>query len=86
MRLKQRPEDFSVKESFRFDEVPSGSHRVYLMDKQKLSTFDAIARIRERFGLKPRARLIAARKAGVRAAGHAVALPGCCATTPTRAR
>ncbi len=53
MRLKQRPEDFSVKESFRFDEVPSGTHRVYLMDKQKLSTFDAISRIRERFGLKP---------------------------------
>ncbi|MBK7865038.1 MAG: tRNA pseudouridine(13) synthase TruD [Archangiaceae bacterium] len=53
MRLKQRPEDFSVKESFRFDEVPSGSHRVYLMDKQKLSTFDALARIRDRFGLKP---------------------------------
>ncbi len=53
MRLKQRPEDFSVKESFRFDEVPSGEHRVYLMDKQKLSTFDAIARIRDRFGLRP---------------------------------
>src|SRR4051812_6385678 len=55
MRLKQRPEDFSVKESFRFDEVPQGQHRVYLMDKQKLSTFDAIARIRDRFGLRPMA-------------------------------
>src|SRR5438105_4365862 len=55
MRLKQKPEDFSVKESFRFDEVPTGSHRVYLMDKQKLSTFDAVARIRERFGLRPMA-------------------------------
>ncbi|MGQ0504318.1 MAG: tRNA pseudouridine(13) synthase TruD [Myxococcaceae bacterium] len=53
MRIKQRPEDFSVKESYRFDEVPTGRHRVYLMDKQKLSTFDAIDRIRERFGLKP---------------------------------
>ncbi|WP_257446229.1 tRNA pseudouridine(13) synthase TruD [Archangium lipolyticum] len=53
MRIKQRPEDFSVKESYRFDEVPSGRYRVYLMDKQKLSTFDAADRIRDAFGLKP---------------------------------
>ncbi len=53
MRIKQRPEDFSVKESYRFDTVAEGRHRVYLMDKQKLSTFDAIDRIRERFGLRP---------------------------------
>ena len=53
MRIKQRPEDFSVKESYRFDEVPGGRFRVYLMDKQKLSTFDAVDRIREAFGLKP---------------------------------
>ncbi|HZI13029.1 MAG TPA: tRNA pseudouridine(13) synthase TruD [Myxococcus sp.] len=53
MRIKQRPEDFSVKESFRFDEVATGKHRVYLMDKQKLSTFDAVARLREAFGLRP---------------------------------
>lgn len=53
MRLKQRPEDFSVKESYRFDEVKTGTYRVYLMDKQKLSTFDAVARIQQRFGLKP---------------------------------
>jgi len=53
MRLKQRPEDFSVKESYRFDEVKTGTFRVYLMDKQKLSTFDAVARIQQRFGLKP---------------------------------
>ena len=53
MRLKQRPEDFSVKESYRFDEVPSGPWRVYLMDKQKVSTFDAVARVRRRFGLGP---------------------------------
>lgn len=53
MRLKQKPEDFSVKESFRFDQVPDGAFRVYLMDKQKLSTFEAIARINERYGLKP---------------------------------
>ncbi|WP_422723992.1 tRNA pseudouridine(13) synthase TruD [Hyalangium rubrum] len=53
MRLKQKPEDFSVKESYRFDEVPSGRYRVYLMDKQKLSTFEAVDRIRDAFGLKP---------------------------------
>lgn len=53
MRIKQRPEDFSVKESYRFDEVPGGLYRVYLMDKQKLSTFEAVDRIRDAFGLKP---------------------------------
>ncbi|MBL9039799.1 MAG: tRNA pseudouridine(13) synthase TruD, partial [Archangium sp.] len=53
MRLKQRPEDFSVKESFRYDEVPDGKFRVYLMDKQKISTFDAVTRISDAFGLKP---------------------------------
>lgn len=53
MRIKQKPEDFSVKESYRFDEVDSGRHRVYLMDKQKLSTFDAVTRLRDAFGLKP---------------------------------
>lgn len=53
MKLKQRPEDFSVKESYRFDEDPDGTHRVYLMDKQKLSTFDAVGRIAKKFGLKP---------------------------------
>jgi tRNA pseudouridine13 synthase len=49
MRLKQRPEDFVVTESWRFDDDPQGRHFVYLMDKQKLSTFDAVRRICERF-------------------------------------
>ncbi len=53
MRIKQKPEDFSVKESYRFDEVPEGRFRVYLMDKQKLSTFEAVDRLRDAFGLKP---------------------------------
>jgi tRNA pseudouridine13 synthase len=53
VKIKQKPEDFSVKESYRFDEVAGGAFRVYLMDKQKLSTFDALERIRRRFGLKP---------------------------------
>lgn len=53
MKLKQRPEDFSVKESYRFQTVPDGRYRVYLMDKQKLSTFEAVNRVRQRFGLRP---------------------------------
>lgn len=53
MKIKQKPEDFSVKESYRFDEVANGPYRVYLMDKQKLSTFDAVARLTQRFGLAP---------------------------------
>ncbi|MFN7130822.1 MAG: tRNA pseudouridine(13) synthase TruD [Myxococcales bacterium] len=51
MRIKQKPEDFVVKESWRFDEVKGGEYRVYLMDKQKLSTFDAIDRISREFKL-----------------------------------
>ncbi len=42
-----------MKESYRYDEVESGRYRVYMMDKQKLSTFDALSRLREKFGLKP---------------------------------
>ena len=53
MKIKQKPEDFSVKESYHFDEVETGTFRVYLMDKQKLSTFEAIARIQQQFGLSP---------------------------------
>jgi tRNA pseudouridine13 synthase len=53
VRIKQRPEDFSVKESWRFDSAPDGRYRVYLMDKQKLSTFEAVERIRARYGLRP---------------------------------
>ena len=53
VRIKQRPEDFSVRESYRFDPVPDGRYRVYLMDKQKVSTFEAVERIRSRFGLRP---------------------------------
>jgi tRNA pseudouridine13 synthase len=45
MKLKQRPEDFSVNESWRFDPDPRGQWFVYLMDKQKQSTFEAVDRI-----------------------------------------
>ena len=51
MRLKERPEDFVVTESYRFEKNPNGAYRVYLMDKQKLSTFAAVERICERFDL-----------------------------------
>jgi tRNA pseudouridine13 synthase len=52
MRLKQRPEDFQVAESWRFDPAPRGEWFVYLMDKQKVSTFEAVERICERGGVK----------------------------------
>jgi tRNA pseudouridine13 synthase len=53
MKLKQRPEDFSVAESWRFDQAPRGAWFVYLMDKQKLSTFEAVERISARAGVQP---------------------------------
>ena len=48
MKLKQRPEDFVVREAYRLDFDPRGPWRVYLMDKQKLSTFEAVQRIATR--------------------------------------
>ena len=56
MKLKQKPEDFPVTESWRFDEDPRGRHFVYLMDKQKLSTFEAVDRICARFKIPKAAR------------------------------
>lgn len=53
MKLKQRPEDFSVTESWRFDPDPRGAWYVYLMDKQKLSTFEAVERICLKAGVQP---------------------------------
>ncbi len=53
MKLKQRPEDFSVTESWRFDADPAGAWFVYLMDKQKLSTFEAVERICARARVAP---------------------------------
>jgi tRNA pseudouridine13 synthase len=51
MKLKQLPEDFSVTESWRFDPAPRGEWFVYLMDKQKLSTFEAVERLRAASGV-----------------------------------
>lgn len=47
MRLKTRPEDFIVREAYHFEATRRGVHRVYLMDKQKLSTLEAVARVAE---------------------------------------
>jgi tRNA pseudouridine13 synthase len=55
MKLKQRPEDFSVTESWRFDPDPRGAWFVYLMDKQKLSTFEAVERICAKGHVQPSA-------------------------------
>jgi len=55
MKLKQRPEDFVVREAYRFNEDPRGPYRVYLMDKQKLSTFEAVQRICTRMRIPPAA-------------------------------
>jgi tRNA pseudouridine13 synthase len=52
MKIKQRPEDFDVQESYRYDDDPRGPWRVYLMDKQKLGTLEAVERIRFKFKLK----------------------------------
>lgn len=54
MKLKQRPEDFVVREAYRVDWDPKGPWRVYLMDKQKLSTFEAVQRITTRFRIPMR--------------------------------
>jgi tRNA pseudouridine13 synthase len=51
MRLKVRPEDFAVKESWRFDEVEGGGYLVYAMDKQKVTTFQAIDRLSQKLGI-----------------------------------
>ncbi len=53
MRIKQRPEDFSVTESWRFEPDARGAWFVYMMDKQKLSTFEAVDRICARAGVSP---------------------------------
>lgn len=54
MKIKQRPEDFSVIEGYRFEPDREGEHFVYRMDKQKLSTLQAVERLRERFHVRRR--------------------------------
>ena len=47
MKIKQRPEDFVVREGYRFESEAEGPVWVYRMDKQKVSTL-----LREGFGWK----------------------------------
>ena len=54
MKIKQRPEDFSVIESYRFTESAHGQYFVYRMDKQKLSTLAALDWIGKEFGVRRR--------------------------------
>ena len=54
MKLKQRPEDFVVREGFRFDDNPAGTVWVYRMDKQKVSTLAALERLSKEFAVRRR--------------------------------
>ena len=54
MKIKQRPEDFVVREGYRFAEDPDGPVFVYRMDKQKVSTLAAVERISKEFAVKRR--------------------------------
>jgi tRNA pseudouridine13 synthase len=54
MKIKQRPEDFVVREGYRFDEDPEGPVWVYRMDKQKVSTLQALERLSKEFSVRRR--------------------------------
>jgi tRNA pseudouridine13 synthase len=54
VKIKQRPEDFVVREGYRFESDPNGSVWVYRMDKQKVSTLQALERISKDFGVRRR--------------------------------
>ncbi|GAC1598043.1 MAG: tRNA pseudouridine(13) synthase TruD [Myxococcales bacterium] len=55
MKIKQRPEDFVVREGYRFDDDPQGNVWVYRLDKQKVSTLQALERISKEFAVRRRA-------------------------------
>ena len=54
MKIKQRPEDFVVREGYRFESDPDGPVWVYRMDKQKVSTLQALERISAQFAVRRR--------------------------------
>jgi len=54
MKIKQRPEDFVVREGYRFAEDPDGQVWVYRLDKQKVSTLQAVERISKEFAVRRR--------------------------------
>ena len=54
MKIKQRPEDFVVREGYRFESDPDGQVWVYRMDKQKVGTLQALERISRDFAVRRR--------------------------------
>lgn len=54
VKIKQRPEDFVVREGYRFESDPEGRVWVYRMDKQKVSTLQALERISKEFAVRRR--------------------------------
>jgi tRNA pseudouridine13 synthase len=54
VKIKQRPEDFVVREGYRFEPEPEGPVWVYRMDKQKVSTLQALERISKDFAVRRR--------------------------------
>ena len=54
MKIKQRPEDFVVREGFRFTPERDGPVWVYRLDKQKVSTLQALERISREFRVRRR--------------------------------
>src|SRR5205085_4746386 len=54
VKIKQRPEDFVVREGYRVDEDPEGRVWVYRMDKQKVSTLQALERLSKEFTVRRR--------------------------------
>ena len=54
MKIKQRPEDFVVREGYRFEQDPEGPIWVYRMDKQKVSTLQALERLSKEFAVRRR--------------------------------
>ena len=54
MKIKQRPEDFVVREGSNFESDRDGPVWIYRMDKQKISTLQALERIGKEFGVRRR--------------------------------
>jgi tRNA pseudouridine13 synthase len=54
VKIKQRPEDFVVREGYRFEPEAEGPVWVYRMDKQKVSTLQALERISRDFSVRRR--------------------------------
>ncbi len=55
VKIKQRPEDFVVREGANYEAQADGPVWVYRMDKQKVSTLQALDRLGKEFGVRRRA-------------------------------